>query len=73
MTNGHSSYDDLARERRDISEYRAGYAEAQRAFLIGDDQPPGRGTGCSASDQSSAACSVLDCLGSVEAHNRDHT
>ena len=35
MTTGHSSYDDLARERRDSSEYREGYAEARRAFLIG--------------------------------------
>src|ERR1700722_6824776 len=35
MTADHSSYDDLARERRDSAEYRQGYAEAQRAFLIG--------------------------------------
>lgn len=35
MTAGHSSYDDLARERHDSPEYREGYAEAQRAFLIG--------------------------------------
>ena len=35
MTADHSSYDDLARERRDSTEYREGYAEAQRAFLIG--------------------------------------
>ncbi len=35
MTAGHSSYDDLARDRRDGAEYREGYAEAQRAFLIG--------------------------------------
>ena len=35
MTAGHSSYDDLARDRRDSAEYREGYAEAQRAFLIG--------------------------------------
>ena len=35
MTTGHSSYDDLARDRRDSAEYREGYAEAQRAFLIG--------------------------------------
>jgi transcriptional regulator with XRE-family HTH domain len=35
MTTDHSSYDDLARERRDSAEYREGYAEAQRAFLIG--------------------------------------
>ena len=35
MTADHSSYDDLARERRDSAEYREGYAEAQRAFLIG--------------------------------------
>ncbi|HEY2521994.1 MAG TPA: helix-turn-helix transcriptional regulator [Streptosporangiaceae bacterium] len=35
MTADHSSYDDLARERRSGAEYREGYAEAQRAFLIG--------------------------------------
>ena len=35
MTAGHSSCDDLARDRRDSAEYREGYAEAQRAFLIG--------------------------------------
>ena len=35
MTNDHSSYDDIARGRRDSSEYREGYAEARRAFLIG--------------------------------------
>ena len=35
MTAGHSSYDDLARDRRYSVEYREGYAEAQRAFLIG--------------------------------------
>ena len=35
MTAGHSSYDDLARDRRGSAEYREGYAEAQRAFLIG--------------------------------------
>jgi ribosome-binding protein aMBF1 (putative translation factor) len=35
MTADHSSYDDLARERRSSAEYREGYAEAQRAFVIG--------------------------------------
>ena len=35
MTADHSSYDDLAHERRSSAEYREGYAEAQRAFLIG--------------------------------------
>jgi transcriptional regulator with XRE-family HTH domain len=35
MTTQHSAYEDLARERRSSSEYRQGYAEAQRAFLIG--------------------------------------
>ncbi|HLX47139.1 MAG TPA: helix-turn-helix transcriptional regulator [Streptosporangiaceae bacterium] len=35
MTSGHSSYDDLARQRRDSDGYREGYAEARRAFLIG--------------------------------------
>jgi ribosome-binding protein aMBF1 (putative translation factor) len=35
MTTDHSSYDDLAYERRDNAEYREGYAEAQRAFVIG--------------------------------------
>jgi ribosome-binding protein aMBF1 (putative translation factor) len=35
MINDHSSYDDLARERRESPGYREGYAQAQRAFLIG--------------------------------------
>lgn len=35
MTTDHSSYDDLARDRRDGPGYREGYAEARRAFLIG--------------------------------------
>lgn len=35
MINDHSSYDDLARGRRESPDYREGYAEAQRAFLIG--------------------------------------
>ena len=35
MTADHSSYEDLARDRRATAGYREGYAEAQRAFLIG--------------------------------------
>jgi len=35
MTSDHSSYDNLARGRRGSPDYREGYAEAQRAFLIG--------------------------------------
>ncbi len=35
MTAGHSSYEELAAQRRDSDEYREGYAEARRAFLIG--------------------------------------
>jgi len=35
MTNDHTSYEELARSRRDSADYREGYAEAQRAFLIG--------------------------------------
>ena len=35
MTADHTSYDELARERRGSPEYREGYTEAQRAFLIG--------------------------------------
>ena len=35
MTTDHSSHDDLARGRRDSPGYREGYAEARRAFLIG--------------------------------------
>lgn len=31
----HSSYEEIARQRRDSDEYREGYAEARRAFLIG--------------------------------------
>ncbi len=35
MTHSHDSYEELARARRTTSGYRQGYAEAQRAFLIG--------------------------------------
>src|SRR5262249_32335806 len=35
MTAEHSSYEKLARERRDSEDYREGYAEARRSFLIG--------------------------------------
>lgn len=35
MTADHSSYDELARTRRGGPQYREGYAEAQRAYLIG--------------------------------------
>ena len=35
MTSSHDSYEDLARPRRASAEYRSGYAEAERAFLIG--------------------------------------
>jgi ribosome-binding protein aMBF1 (putative translation factor) len=35
MTARHSSYEELAAGRRDSDKYREGYAEARRAFLIG--------------------------------------
>lgn len=35
MAAQHSSYEEVARSRRNGSEYRDGYAEARRAFLIG--------------------------------------
>ncbi len=35
MTADHSSYEELASARRDSPDYREGYAEAQRAYLIG--------------------------------------
>jgi ribosome-binding protein aMBF1 (putative translation factor) len=35
MTAKHSSYEELAAQRRDSDQYREGYAEARRAFLIG--------------------------------------
>jgi ribosome-binding protein aMBF1 (putative translation factor) len=35
MTGAHSSYEELAQPRRDSREYQEGYAEARRAFLIG--------------------------------------
>ena len=35
MTGAHSSYEELAQPRRARQEYREGYAEARRAFLIG--------------------------------------
>lgn len=35
MTTEHATYEELARERRASEGYRQGYAEVQRAFLIG--------------------------------------
>jgi HTH-type transcriptional regulator / antitoxin HipB len=35
MTSNHTSYEDLASQRRHGDEYRQGNAEAQRAYLIG--------------------------------------
>ena len=35
MNADHSSYEELARERRQSPQYREGHAEAQHAFLIG--------------------------------------
>jgi ribosome-binding protein aMBF1 (putative translation factor) len=35
MTAQHSSYEEVAAQRRDGEQYREGYAEARRAFLIG--------------------------------------
>jgi transcriptional regulator with XRE-family HTH domain len=35
MTAPHSCYEELAAQRRDSGQYRAGYAEAGRTFLIG--------------------------------------
>jgi ribosome-binding protein aMBF1 (putative translation factor) len=35
MTTEHSPYEEVARPRRTSAEYREGYAEARRAFLIG--------------------------------------
>ncbi len=35
MKDDHSPYEEVARQRRGGQEYRAGFAEAQRAFLIG--------------------------------------
>jgi ribosome-binding protein aMBF1 (putative translation factor) len=35
MTDEHIAYEELARERRGSEEYRQGYIEARRAFLIG--------------------------------------
>jgi len=35
MSTGHHSYEQIARERRGSAEYREGYDEARRAFLIG--------------------------------------
>jgi hypothetical protein len=35
MTASHSSYEELASARRGSLDYREGYAEAQRAYLIG--------------------------------------
>ena len=35
MTAEHSAYEEVASDRRGSEEYRQGYAEARRAFLIG--------------------------------------
>jgi ribosome-binding protein aMBF1 (putative translation factor) len=35
LTDEHTAYEELARDRRGSQEYRQGYAEARRAFLIG--------------------------------------
>ena len=35
MSGDHTSYEQLARQRRDSADYREGYAEAQRGHLIG--------------------------------------
>ena len=35
MTSGHTSYEDLASQRRDSDEYRQGRAEAERAYILG--------------------------------------
>jgi ribosome-binding protein aMBF1 (putative translation factor) len=35
MTDSHDFYEDLARDRRPSTEYREGYAEARRAFVLG--------------------------------------
>jgi ribosome-binding protein aMBF1 (putative translation factor) len=35
VTDEHTAYEELARERRGSEEYRQGYAHARRAFLIG--------------------------------------
>ena len=35
MTDDHSSFEEIAQRRRESAGYRAGFAEAQRAFLIG--------------------------------------
>ena len=36
MTARHDSYEEIARRRRNGEEYSEGYAEAHRAFLIGE-------------------------------------
>jgi ribosome-binding protein aMBF1 (putative translation factor) len=35
MTSSHTSYEELASQRRDSDEYRQGRAEAERAYLLG--------------------------------------
>ncbi len=35
MTSSHTSYEDLASQRRGSDEYRRGRAEAERAYLLG--------------------------------------
>ena len=35
MSTNHGSYEEIARQRRDSTDYHEGYDEARRAFLIG--------------------------------------
>ena len=45
MTGAHSSGEKLAQPRRGSQEYREGYAEARRAYLIGQADEPGHPVG----------------------------
>jgi ribosome-binding protein aMBF1 (putative translation factor) len=68
MTADHTRYEELARDRRSRPEYREGYAEAARAFLIGQAVRDRRlALGLSQSDVASRAGMTMPALSRLEA------
>jgi ribosome-binding protein aMBF1 (putative translation factor) len=68
MTADHTRYEELARDRRSRPEYREGYAEAARAFLIGQAVRDRRvALGLSQADVASRAGMTMPALSRLEA------
>ena len=68
MTDEHTAYEELARERRGSEEYRQGYAEARRAFLIGQAVRERRlALGLSQTELATRACMTQPALSRLEA------